>query len=100
MVVAFANIWFQLMQLQDMDYLLGVQIIVCFFNFLLEHQQWAAQEVFNNKWWQSYKNLSIAKEKDILWFGCVQQLGIVKLTQNISFLVIKKKTGILQQNIL
>jgi hypothetical protein len=35
--------------------------------------------------------LSIAKEKDILWFGCVQQSGVVKLTQNISFLVIKKK---------
>jgi hypothetical protein len=30
MVVAVANIWFQLMQLQDMDYLLWVQIIVCF----------------------------------------------------------------------
>jgi hypothetical protein len=44
--------------------------------------------------------LSIAKEKDILWFGSVQQSGIGKLTQNISFLVIKKKTGILQQNIL
>jgi hypothetical protein len=38
MVVAFANIWFQLKQLQDMDYLLWVQIIVCFFNFLFEHQ--------------------------------------------------------------
>jgi hypothetical protein len=38
MVVAFANIWFQLMQLQDMDYLLWVQIIVCFFNLLLEHE--------------------------------------------------------------
>jgi hypothetical protein len=38
MVVAFANIWFQLMQLQDMDYLLWVQIIVWFFNLLLEHQ--------------------------------------------------------------
>jgi hypothetical protein len=38
MLVAFANIWFQLMQLQDKDYLLWVQIIVCFFNLLLEHQ--------------------------------------------------------------
>jgi hypothetical protein len=38
MLVAFANIWFQLKQLQDMDYLSWVQITVCFFNFLLEHQ--------------------------------------------------------------